>query len=178
MTYRPTERVFLPPLSVRLPAILYFLAASALGILVAIGTRSAPESRLYAWVVASSSNRLMTASTFATLLLVSASAALVRSFMRGVRVREDGVEFRDVVSWVWPKRRLFRWPQMDCILLDQPTRIAIDLWDGSRTFLPVVAKEEVLRETLTRVALARAIPLRGGAALDDLPDGEELLGVD
>jgi hypothetical protein len=174
MTYRPTERVFLPPWRFRVPAIAYFAAASGLLAVVMFGTRAAPGTELHAWVVSANANRLITPTAFAMLLWVSAAATLGRTLMRGVRVLEDGVEYRDIVGWVWPRRRKFRWPQMDCIVLDQPTRVAVDLWDGTRCFLPVVADHRALCDTLTRVAIARAIPLRGAPVLDDLPGPEEL----
>ena len=51
--------------------------------------------------------------------------------------------------------------------------IAIDLWDGSRAFLPEVADREGLASVLEKVAAARAIPVRGGAGLDEIPESHE-----
>jgi hypothetical protein len=42
--------------------------------------------------------------------------------------------------------------------------IRLDLWDGSRTWLPLVAKADELGILLERVALARAIPIEGAPA--------------
>ena len=53
--------------------------------------------------------------------------------------------------------------------------IRLDLWDGTRTWLPDVAKAGE-RMMLERVALARAIPIEGGTGLvDDLgtPSGSD-----
>ncbi|MFS8070749.1 MAG: hypothetical protein ACMG6S_30655, partial [Byssovorax sp.] len=53
---------------------------------------------------------------------------------------------------------------------DAPVKpIRLDLWDGSQTWLPDVAKSLELGMLLERVALARAIPIEGGTGfLDDL----------
>jgi hypothetical protein len=50
-----------------------------------------------------------------------------------------------------------------------PRSIRLDLWDGTRTWLPDVARAGELGMMLERVALARAIPIEGGTGLvDDL----------
>ena len=49
------------------------------------------------------------------------------------------------------------------------TAIRLDLWDGSRAWLPNVSNPTALGLLLERVALARAIPIEGGTGLlDDL----------
>ena len=49
------------------------------------------------------------------------------------------------------------------------TTVRLDLWDGTRTWLPQVARAGELGVILERVALARAIPIEGGTGLvDDL----------
>jgi len=174
MTYRPTERVFLPPWSTRLPSLAYLALAATILAVVLVAEQSPSNSVLYVRLIEQNARRIITPRTFAILLCVSAAAAAMRTGMRGVRIRGDGFEYRDVLNFVWPKLRRFRWPQVDCIVLDIPGEIAVDLWDGSRAFLPKVGDHDALMATLEKVAAARAIPVRGGVGLDEIPEAEEL----
>lgn len=174
MTYRPSERVFSPPLTVRLPSLIYLLVALCILALVLVAESSPTNSVLYVELIEKSSRRIMTARTFAILLSVSAVAAVLRTGMRGVRIRGDGVEYRDVVSLLIPKLRRFRWAQIDRFLLDAPGSIAVELWDGSCAYLPVVGDRAGLSAALEKVAAARAIPVRGGVGLYDLPEADEM----
>jgi hypothetical protein len=173
MTYRPTETVFLPPWTLRLPALAYLLVAVVIGGIVFAADMSPTNSELYVWVIESNAKRIISPQTFAVLLLISAVASVLRTGMRGVRVRGDGVEYRDIVSLVVPKRRRYRWAQIDRVILDDPKIVALDLWDGSRAFLPPVSDRNALAATIEKVALARAIPVRGGSGLDDIPESGE-----
>lgn len=170
MTYRPTEAAFPPPWRVRVPSLVYLGITLVVGAVVLAADLSPTNSQLYVTIIENNSNRIVSAQTFAILLLVSSVSLALREAMRGVRVLGDGIEYRDVASFVIPRLRKFRWPQMDCIVLDQPNLIAIDLWDGTRAFLPQVLDQGRLSAVLERVALARAIPVRGGKGVDDLPD--------
>jgi hypothetical protein len=172
MTYRPTETSFGPPLSSRVPSLLY--AALALGaVVVVLLAESSPSgSWLYINVVERGVRGIMSARMFAGCLVIGAGASLLRANMRGVRIRGDGVEYRDIVSMV-PRLRRFKWAQIDRVILDSPRSIALDLWDGTRAFLPEVSDRPSLSATLEKVAHARAIPVRGGAGLDELPDSAE-----
>jgi hypothetical protein len=173
MTYRPTESAFGPPFVKRIPSLLYLALAIALVAVVLIGEHSPPSSALYEYVVLRDMNRVMSSRTLATLLLLSAIAAVVRASMRGVRIRGDGLEYRDIISLGFPRVRRYKWAQIDRIILDQPDSIAIDLWDGSRAWLPVVGNRDGLAAALEKVAAARAIPVRGGAGLDEIPESGE-----
>lgn len=139
-----------------------------------IAEQSPSNSELYVRIIEQNANRVISPRTFAILLCVSAASAAVRSGMRGVRVRGDGIEYRDVVGFVWPKRKRFRWPQIDQIVLDIPGEVAVDLWDSSRAYLPKVGDRDGLVSTLEVVAAARAIPVKGGIGLDDIPEAEDL----
>jgi hypothetical protein len=174
MTYRPTERVFPAPWKYRVPALVYLALASALLATVLVVEAGSTNSQLYVLLVEQTSRRIINARTFAVLLFVSALAAVLRSSMRGVRVHEDGIEYRDIIALLVPRMRRIRWPQIDRIILDHPKQIAVDLWDGTSAYLPAVANELGLVATLEKVALARAIPVRGGFGVDELPDAEEL----
>ena len=173
MTYRPTETSFGPPLSIRVPSLLY--AALALGavVVVLLAEASPSGSWLYINVVERGVRGIMSARACAACLVVGAIASLLRTNMRGVRVRGDGVEYRDIVSLGIPRLRRFKWAQIDRVILDSPRSVALDLWDGTRAFLPEVSDRPSLCATLEKVAHARAIPVRGGKGLDELPESGE-----
>ncbi len=172
MTYRPTETNFGPPLSIRIPSILYAVLAGVAVIVVLVAESSPSGSWLYMNVIERGVRGIMSARVFAGCLVIGAAASLLRANMRGVRIRADGVEYRDIVSLV-PRLRRFRWAQIDRMILDAPRSAALDLWDGTRAFLPEVSDRPTLSATLEKVAHARAIPVRGGAGLDELPDSAE-----
>jgi len=176
MAYRPQESVFGPPLAARIPSVVYLLFAFGVGGLVLLGEASSAGTWLFHYVVEQDVRRVMSIRTFAVILLVSSLASVFRAGMRGVRIYPDGVEARDVTNLV-PKLRRYRWPQIERIVLDGPTRIAFDLWDGSRAYLPVVSDRDALAAALEHIAAARAIPVKGGVLaaedLDDEPVGDE-----
>ncbi len=174
MTYRPATRVFQAPWRTRVPSLLYFGLTLVVATVVLIAEHSPSNSVLYVQLIERGSRRIISARTFALLLLLSSVSSVLRSNMRGVRVRGDGIEYRDVVSLLVPKLRRFRWAQMDRITLMKTGLITIDLWDGNRAILPQVQHHDLLERTLEQVATARAIPLEGGIGLDDVPDEEEL----
>ncbi|HEX6275986.1 MAG TPA: hypothetical protein VFZ53_23260 [Polyangiaceae bacterium] len=172
MTYRPAETVFGPPFVVFLPSIVY--AALALGavVVVLVAEQAAPGSFLYREVVLRGAHGFIGARTFAALLVAGAVASIIRAGMRGVRIRGDGIEFRDVVALGVPRLRRFKWAQIDRIVLDGPRCIALELWDGNRADLPEVGDRPRLAAALEMVGHARAIPVRGGVGLDELPEEE------
>src|SRR5690349_9403996 len=172
MTYRPAEAVYGPPLGVRVPSFLFLALALVVLALVAIAQISAPETWLNRYFVQADRQRLFSSWTFAGLLVVSAVASVLRAGMRGVRIRGDGLEYRDVVN-LWPRVRRYKWAQIDRITLDVPRSIVLDLWDGTRTFLPMVSDTAALATALEKVAVARAIPLQGGKGIDEIPETGE-----
>lgn len=170
MTYRPKEEFFGPPLWVRLPSFLH-AAVAALVVAVVLLVERSPGSSLYAYMY--QKEHLISAHTLAVAFSVSGVASVLRAGMRGVRVRPDWVEYRDVVSSVWPKVKKFRWAQIDRIAFLPSGSVSVDLWDGRQEFLPKVADGPALCRTLERVAHARAIPLAGAAPADELDDGDD-----
>lgn len=170
MTYRPAETVFGPPFVVRVPSFLYLACAIAAVVVLMMAERSDPGSFLYVQIMERSAQGFISARTVVALMVIGALAAIVQSGMRGVRIRGDGVEYRDMITIGIPRVRRVKWAQMDCIVLNLPQAIAIDLWDGSRAYLPVVSDRARLSATLEQVAAARAIPVRGGAGLDEMPE--------
>jgi hypothetical protein len=178
MTYRPTETSFGPPLLLRVPSLLYALLAIGAVVVVLMAESSPSNSWLYVNVVERGVRGFMSARVFAACLVVGAGASLIRTNMRGVRIRGDGVEYRDIVSLGIPRLRRFKWAQIDRVILDSPRHIALDLWDGTRALLPEVSDRPSLSATLEKVAHARAIPVRGGVGLDELPESGEFAEED
>ncbi len=168
MTYRPREEVYGPPFVQRLPALLYTVLAAAVVVLVVAVERGPRDTWLYEYMFMR--EHLIDTRTVTVMIVVSAVASFLRAGMRGVRIRRDAVEFRDVVSSIWPRVKRYRWAQIDCINLEASGSVGLELWDGSYQFLPRVGDPAGLAAALERIALARAIPLRGGAGLDDYPE--------
>jgi len=173
MTYRPTESVFGPPWVKRIPSTLYLAIALAVLATVLTAERSPSNTWLYVYIVERDVHRIIGSRTLAVILLLSSLAAVIRAGMRGVRVRGDGVEYRDLISLGLPKVRRYKWAQIDRIILDQAEAIALDLWDGTRAFLPMVSDRDGLAALLEKVAVARAIPVRGGIGVDEIPESGE-----
>lgn len=173
MTYRPTETAFGPPLVAHLPSALYLVCAIGAAVTVFFAYQAPAGSFLYQQIVLRSAQGLIGARTVSLLLVLGAISSLVKTSMRGVRIRPDGLEFREVVSLGIPRLRRYKWAQIDRILLDSPSAIVIELWDGTHQFLPDVSDREQLGAALEKVAQARAIPVTGGEGLDELPDEAE-----
>jgi hypothetical protein len=173
MTYRPAETAFGAPLRSKLPSFAYLFVALASLMTVLVAERSPAGSFLYVQIVERSARGFVPARIVAFMLLLGAISSLIRASMRGVRIRGDGLEYRDVVALGLPKLRRYRWAQIDRIVLDLPECVALDVWDGTRAFLPEVADRAGLSAALEKVAAARAIPVRGGSGLDEIPEASD-----
>jgi hypothetical protein len=182
MTYRPERRIaFGPPLRQRLPAFAYLAFAVIVTGVIVYGQHAPTSSTLFHYVVEGDRGRVISSSVCAIILFTSALAAVLREQMRGVVLHPDGIDVRELLSLGWPRVRRFHWSQIDRVFVppaegQAPAKlIRLDLWDGTRTWLPDVAKATELGMMLERVALARAIPIEGGSGLvDDL--GNPLAG--
>jgi len=175
MTYRPERRIaFGPPLRQRAMSIIYLALASALTGVIVYGQHAPSSSALFHYVVEGDASRVIPSSVCAIILMCSALAAVLREQMRGVVVHPEGIDVRELLALGWPRVRRFHWSQIDRVFVpsaeDRAQRnIRLDLWDGSRTWLPEVSGASELGMMLERVALARAIPIEGGTGLvDDL----------
>lgn len=176
MTYRPERRVaFGPPLKQQLPSFAYLVFALAVCGIIVYGQHAPSSSVLFQYVVEGDRGRVVPSSVCAIILVTSALAAVMREQMRGVVLHPEGIDVRELLSLGWPRVRRFHWSQIDRMFVPPadggaPAKtIRLDLWDGSRTWLPDVAKASELGIMLERVALARAIPIEGGTGLvDDL----------
>src|SRR5690606_2427795 len=96
-------------------------------------------SRLHAYMFRQ--EHLINAHMLALAFGVSGTASVLRSGMRGVRVRPDWVEYRDLIGSLWPKVKKYRWAQIDRISFEPSGAISVDLWDGTREFLPEVSDQ-------------------------------------
>jgi hypothetical protein len=181
MSYRPESTMsFGPPLKERLPWFAYFVFALAIVGLIIYGQHAPTNSTIFRYVVEEDRHRLVPASVCAIILFCSALAGMLRDQMRGVVVRPEGVELRELLSFGIPRVRRWTWAQIDRMRLpttessntDTPILhgdITLDLWDGSSTLLPAVNNTLGLALVLERVAIARSIPIEGGTGmLDDL----------
>ncbi len=158
------------PLAARVPSLVYLVVALAVSALVLVGEQSSFGTWAFHYVVEEDVRRTMSIHTFAIILVVSSLALVVRANMRGVRIYPDGVEARDVLNFIVPKLKRYRWPQIEQIVLEGSAHISLDLWDGSRAYLPEVSDRALLASTLEHIARARAIPVRGGTDPNDLDE--------
>lgn len=175
MTYRPREEFFGPPFRQRIPALLHLAFALGLILFVFVVERGSKDSAAYAYLFRRS--HLIDIHVVELAFVGSSVASFLRSQMRGVRVRGDFLEYRDLLASFWPKVRKIRWAQIDRVVLHESSAVSLELWDGTTEFLPEVASPLELGRVLSQVALARAIPVSGGN-FDDLepldePDDEE-----
>lgn len=172
MTYRPTEEFFGPPLSVRVPAFIHGgLAVLVLG-LVFVVERGPKDAALYQYMF--QKKHLIDTHLAASFFALSSLLSMLRDGMRGVRIRPNFIEYRELVSGVWPRVRRYRWAQIDRVTFEHSGSISVDLWDGRREILPEVRNTPELSGALERLALARAIPVEGGQGLDELLPAEDL----
>jgi hypothetical protein len=177
MTYQPEGAVsFGPPLKARLPALGYLAFATAVGLFILYAQVAPSGSIAFQYVVEGDRHRVLPANVCGAILFFSALAAVLRSQMRGVVVHPDGIELRELLALGWPRVRRLHWSQIDRVFVPSATPsgggdtpagrgIHIDLWDGSKAWLPEVANLMGLARTLERVALARAIPIVGSAGV-------------
>ena len=175
----------------RLPSFTYLGFAVVVFALIVYGQNAPSSSIFFQYIVEGDRQRILPASVCGAVLLGSAIAAVLRTQMRGVVVHPDGIVVREIASLGFPRVRRLHWAQIDRLFvpvakpgaapaLDQPlgnaVGIRLELWDGTRTRLPLVSDPIGLAVMLEKVALARAIPIEGGTGLiDDLgsPLGDE-----
>jgi hypothetical protein len=177
MTYRPERRIaFGPPLRQRALSFAYLALALGVTGVIVYGQHAPSGSVLFRYVVEGDATRVIPSSVCAIILTCSAIAAVLREQMRGVVLHPEGIDVRELLSMGWPRVRRFHWSQIDKVFVpaaDGSTAataqrtIRLDLWDGTRTWLPDVARANELGIMLERVALARAIPIEGGSGLVD-----------
>lgn len=185
MTYRPKRATFTPPWSARWPSTVFLGVVLVVSAAIFIAPKLPASSWLYRFVVTGDMTRVMSSTSFAIVLLVTAFAGFLRQQMSGVIVNAEGIETREILALGVPRIQRYTWTQIDRVRIPpSPVAIArqsadrtnsagkfsnirLDLWDGTRSILPEVAKKVDLSVMIERVALARAIPIEGGTGLVD-----------
>ena len=171
MTYRPEEKFFGPPLSMRALGLIHGGIALLLLIFVFTVEQAFPGSAAYQYMF--QQKHAIDTHMAAGLFAASSLFSMLRDSMRGVQIRPNWIEYRELISAVWPRVRRYRWAQIESITFEKSGSISLDLWNGTREFLPRVRATPALKLVLERLAMARAIPVRGGLgidALDELPE--------
>jgi hypothetical protein len=161
MAYSPPSGekvVFGPPLSQRLPSLLFVGFALAMVAFVYAGQSSPSTSRLYAFIVEGDRGRPLSALTLSFIVLASAIGTAIRARMRGVIVRPDGIEARYLLPMGLPKIRKWAWSQIERIVLDE-TQVMFELWNGQYERLPAVAEPAKLTLLLEHISATRKIRL-------------------
>ncbi len=169
MTYRPMAEFFGPPWSLRIVSMVHAALALAAVLTVFLAERGLLGTGLFHYLFRQ--RHLIDPYVAAGAFGLSAVLSIMRDSMRGVQIRPNWIEYRELLSAVWPRVRRYRWAQIEGITFEESGSIGVDLWDGRREFLPVVSEPDGLRRTLCHVARARAIPL-SGVVLDEEYDEE------
>jgi hypothetical protein len=162
MAYEPVaeRRVrFGPPWSQRWPALVYLAAALAIVTSTAFAYARPMASAWTRWIVEGDRDRPMAAGGLALLVFLSAMATVVRAHMRGVVVREDGIEVRELLALGVPRVRRWAWAQMHRLLIADSS-VGIELWDNTFVRLPDVADSRGLAALLARIATNRRVEVR------------------
>jgi hypothetical protein len=161
MAYSPPSGdkiVFGPPLSQRLPSLVFIGFALAMIAFVYAAQSSPSHSRLFAFIVEGDRGRPISALTLSYIILASAIGTAIRARMRGVIVRPDGVEARYLLAMGLPKIRKWAWSQIERIVLDE-TQVMFELWNGQYERLPRVAEPKKLAELFEHISATRKIRL-------------------
>lgn len=159
MTYRPMAEFFGPPWAKRLPSLLHSAVAVMFVLAVFLAQRGLLGSASYNYLFRQ--RHLLDPYLAVGAFALSAVMYVTRDSMSGVQIRPNWLEYREILSAIWPRVRRYRWAQIEGIFFEESGSISIDLWDGRREFLPKVSQPEGLRRVLCHIAKARAIPLSG-----------------
>ena len=171
MTYRPSEEFFGPPLKVRLLGFIHGGLAVVLLAFVFIVEYTMLDSAAHKYMF--QDKHLIDTHLAAGAFALSSVFTMLRDGMRGVKIRGNWIEYRDMITALWPRVRRYRWAQIEGVTFEPSGSISLDLWNGTREFLPAVRSPEQLHRVLERLGAARAIPVHGGRPveeLEDLPD--------
>lgn len=159
MAYSPPEgekAKFGPPLSQRLPSLVFVGLALAMIATVLVVQAGPSGSYLFRFIVEGDRGRPISAEALAFIVLACAVGTVLRAQMRGVIVRHDGLEARYLLAAGIPKVRKWAWTQLERVVLDD-TQVMLELWNGQYERLPRVAEPKKLAELLERICAARKI---------------------
>jgi phosphotransferase system enzyme I (PtsP) len=170
MSFQPERpRRFGPPRRACLLAYVHLGLSLAFVAFVYYGYAAAPGSLAFRYVVEAAQERSFPASWFAMVVLGSGIAAVMRARMCGVLILPDGIQSFELLYWSLPRVRRLDWPVIDRLRFDSSRTISVDLWNGTREYLPEVQEHQELAQALAYIAEARAIPYVGdpGIAFDE-----------
>ena len=160
MTYSPLpgDRLFFgPPRSARIPGFVFLAFAIVLVVLEILAYTGSSNSRLYVWLVEGDGARPLPSALLAAIVLLSALGTVLRTHLRGVVVRGDGLEARYLMALGMPRIKKWAWAQIHRMVIDEK-QVMLELWDNTYEKLPRVAEFEKMRAALEAVAAARKIP--------------------
>ncbi len=161
MAYSPPtgERIFFgPPMSARIPGFVFLTFALILVGLEIVAYSGSSNSQLYVWLVEGDRGRPLPSAVLAGIVLVSALGTVLRTHLRGVVLRGDGLEARYLIALGLPRVKKWAWAQIHRVVVDD-TQVMLELWDGSYEKLPPVGEATKMRDTLERIAAGRKIPV-------------------
>jgi hypothetical protein len=161
MAYSPPTGdriVFGPPLSQRLPSLVFIALALAMVLVVFVAKGGSSGSWLYTFIVEGDRGRPLSSQTLSFIVLASACGTALRARMRGVIVRPDGIEARYLLAMGLPKIRRWAWSQIERMVLDD-TQVMFELWNGQYERLPKVADPKKLSDLLEHISATRKIRL-------------------
>ncbi len=161
MSYMPDKalrRTFIAPFKTRAPSLVYLGFALLVAGVVLAAYNGSSNSRLWIWIVEGDRSRPLGAQPLSVLILVSAFGTVLRSWMRGVIVTNEGIETREILLFGVPRLKRWAWPQIDRLVLDD-RGVMLELWDGQYERLPDVADPKALSELLEAVAAGRNKPV-------------------
>lgn len=157
MAYSPAAGdrfTFGPPLAQKLPSWIFLGIALTLTAIVLVAYQSSGSSPLYTWVVEGDAQRPLRSLPLSLIVLLSAVATVIRARMRGVIVRAEGVEARDILAMGMPRVRSWGWAQIDRLVVDDES-VMLELWNGTYERLPRVQDGRKLADLLSSIAIAR-----------------------
>ena len=146
---------FGPPLRTRIPSAIYLALAIAFGIVTWYAYSAPRSSKLFVWAVEGDRIRPLSVGVVAIVLLVSATATVLRTHMRGVVVSEDWIEARSLLFLGIPRARRWGWAQVTRMIVDD-ARVSIETYDGAFERLPNVADGKAF----VRLMMHHAVRLR------------------
>jgi hypothetical protein len=161
MSYSPPagERLFFgPPRSARLPGFVFLAFALVLVLLEVLAYTGSSNSRLYVWLVEGDRGRPVPSALLAAIILVSALGTVLRTHLRGVVLRSDGLEARYLLALGLPRIRKWAWAQIHRMVIDEK-QVMLELWDNTYEKLPPVGDFAKMRAALEGIAAARKIPV-------------------
>jgi hypothetical protein len=161
MSYSPLsgERLFFgPPRSARVPGFVFLAFALVLVTMELLAYTGSSNSQLYIWLIEGDRARPVPSALLASIVLVSALGTVLRTHLRGVVVRGEGVEARYLLALGMPRIKRWTWAQIHRMVIDDK-HVMLELWDSTYEKLPPVAEFAKMRDALEGVAAARRIPI-------------------